>query len=212
MVSWLPEVLIALIAALGGVVSATLPGLLRRRKPDGEDDEMKNVLSLELKKFSMLRDAVDEMFQRTKADRFLIMFAFNGREHMRFASAIYEQNSEGRAHVSIGAVSKYVHVDIDDDYRGILKKAEVDGTVAYEVGRMRTGLLKDILESEGVKHVKISHIKRYEDFAGEGKDLLVYCSVGTHSDEPYTKAEKTYIRGFSSMLRNEIFEAHKAED
>lgn len=214
MVSWLPEVLIALISALGGVASAMLPGILRKRKLEEEEGggEIRNVLSLELRKFSILRDAVDEMFKRTKADRFLIMFAFNGKDHMRFASAIYEQNKEGKAHLSVGAISKYVHVDIDDDYRGILKKAEIDGTVTYEVGRMKAGLLRDILESEGVRYVKLAHIKRFEDFAGEGKDLLVYCSVATHVDEPYTKAESTYIRGFSSMLRNEVFEAYKTED
>lgn len=207
----MPEVLIALISALGGIASTAIPNLLRRRK-EGDEDEMKNVLRLELKKFSLLRDAVEEMFSRTKADRFLILFAFNGKDHLRFASAIYEQNSEGNAHLSIGAISKYVHFDIDDDYRAILKKAEVDGTVTFDVSKMKQGLLRDILESEGIRHVKVLHIRRFEDFAGDDKDLLVYCTVATHVDEPYTKAESTYLRGFSSMLRNEVFEEIRSED
>ncbi len=211
MVPWLPEVLIALIGAVGGVLAATLPAWLSKiRAKQQPSSVVGSVLTLELRKFTELRDSVDAMFKRTKADRFLVLFAFNGKDYMKFASAIYEQHKNtASAHLSVGAVSKYVHIDIDEEYRKMLKRAETEGLVTYSVSKMQPSLLKDIYEAEGVQHMKIAHLKRVEDFGGEERDLLIYCTVATHESAAFTNAESTYIRAFMSTIRNEVFEAQK---
>ena len=83
-------ILIAIISAISAVVIALLPYILKK-KTDTEKPKQVDV-DVELFKFNELRESVDRVLTHTKADSFIILMAHNGREELRFATAIYEQH------------------------------------------------------------------------------------------------------------------------
>ena len=149
-----------------------------------------NVL-FEYNLIALINRTVDEIFKTTKAERFIILFALNGKVDFNFVSVCYEKTKSSKAS---GAIYRYVRLAIDDHYRQMLKFVEKDKQVYLDVEHMPECLLKDIYQSlvEGVTYSGVHFINRSPIDADN--DALVYCSVATTHDDDFTKHERSLIK------------------
>ncbi len=207
MKSFIPEIIgivvtltVAMISYFGGIKAAKI-------RSQANHPLLKTNVMIALKTFMRINSLVQQMFKETTADRFLVLGAHNGKSHLRFATAYYEQHdtrmesSEESSVLSYGAVSRYVKFEFDRFYRQILKQAEVDGVVNLIVADMPNSDLKSIYLSEGINHSKVFFLRRQVNYDGKGNDLLLYCSIAKHGLEEYLPEEKVIMRTYISQIR-----------
>lgn len=161
---------------------------LSDQKKTTEDFKIKaEVLNrvLDFSSFNLIKDAVDEMFLETKADRFLILIAINGQTDFNIVSVIFEQHKT--ADFQVNAIARYKDLPIDEAYRSMLKHAEREGQVLLETEKIERSLLGELYRLEGVEHSVVKHILRIK--ADERNDILVYSSLATHNSRSFTNLE-----------------------
>jgi hypothetical protein len=192
------EILVALSPILVAVLTAIIgPSILewvkskfaknKENKVKKEEKDSGLMFSLTLNKFNILKDTIEELFAKTKVDRFLILVAKNGKEDFKFATAIYEQHADNdKVKLSFGAVGKYVDFQFDDNYRQILKEAEIKGLYRFDVDKEPDSDLKNIYISEGVNYSTIYFLKRIKNYDGEDNDCILYSSFATHDTEAFS--------------------------
>lgn len=161
-------------------------------------------LLLDLKFFNSLREIIDEIFSKTKIDRFLILIATNGKSDFKFATAIYEHhklNSDTTSvKLSIGGTTRYVKFKFDRLYLEMLKEAEVKDKVSILTNEMVDSDLKNIYLSENVTESEIYFLKR--EAVDENNDVIFYCTLATHSEIGFTKIEKSLIKSYVDNIKN----------
>lgn len=140
--------------------------------------------------YSAIKAGVDEIFEKTKADRFLILIAINGKDSFNTVSVVMELHSERQRDSAIG---KYHNIKIDDHYKSMLREAERRPAVNLIVDDMpNNSLLKTFYDMEGVKYSKIMFLARRA--LDTDNDMLVYCSIATHDEPNFTRQEKVIIQ------------------
>jgi hypothetical protein len=150
-------------------------------------------LRLEITNFNVLANSIQTIFHKTKADRFLILTANNGKGYMKYASAILEQHKNGaKMFLSVGATSKYINFKFDEPYRDMLKSTEELGLVSFDVDTMPDCDYKDIMISEGLNFSNVYFLKRSK--IDDNNDRLFYCSIATHDSKTYTRTENIIIK------------------
>jgi hypothetical protein len=165
----------------------------REREEEAEERSLKlGALDrlLDFQSFNEIRDSVDRMFASTKADRFMIIIAMNGQTDFRVVSVIFEQHQNRK--YKVNAIIRYRDVEIDDNFRQNLKRVEVEGSLTFDVKTMKPQLLKDFYVIEKVKHAKLRFLHRQS--LDDRNDVVVYSSIATHEDEPFTHIEETIIK------------------
>lgn len=168
-----------------------------------EVEDLSEVVRLDFEMFNDIKDSVDMIFEKTKADRFLILTGTNGKTNLRFVSVIYEHHKKNnKISLSIGAVNKYVKFEFDDSYRRMLKQIEATGCINYDVKLMEDGDLKRIYENEEVNFSNVFFLCRIP--MDSENDRLFFCSISTHSDEPYTDNEFVIMKIATSNIKNSI--------
>ena len=192
------DVLIALIGATAVLIPA---GLLHYREIKKKDTKIDQITTekiqqglkltaidkiLSFSSFSSIKSAVDEIFQTSKADRFLILFAINGKTDFNTISVVFEQHK--RTKYSINAIGTYKSLSIDDSYRKMLKSAEMHGIIELETEKMPESLLKGLYDLEEIVWSDIRHLCRFH--ADENNDVIVFSSLATHSQKGFTKLER----------------------
>lgn len=145
---------------------------------------------LDFTSFNLIRNSVDRIFEHTKADRFMILIAVNGKTDFNVVSVIFEQHKTAKWRVN--AIIRYRDVNIDDAYRQLLKDVEYSGSVLLKVDEMKPQLLKDFYVVEKVKHSLIKFLHR--EHIDDENDVVIYSSVSTHLSAPFTKIEKAIIK------------------
>lgn len=145
---------------------------------------------LDFTSFNEIRDSVDRMFDNTKADRFMIIIAMNGQSDFRVISVIFEQHKNKKWKVN--AIIRYRDVEIDNQFRKTLKDSEQYGCVDFDVNTMKPQLLKDFYIIEKVKHSKFRFLHRQS--IDNKNDVVIYSSIATHEDEPFTSIEETILK------------------
>ena len=145
---------------------------------------------LDLEFINDLSDAVDNIFEHTKADRFLILLAKNGKTDFNIVNVVFEQHKNKK--FRINAIARYRNVKIDLVYKEMLKKAEHVGDIELNVSNMEDSLLKHFYEFEGVNHSIVKHLARKP--IDEDNDFLIFSSLATHGEEGYSKVEKAHIK------------------
>lgn len=138
---------------------------------------------LDFASFNAIKEGVDELFEQTRADRFLILIAINGCEDFNMISVIFEQHKDSQYKVS--AIARYKSLSIDTDYRNMLKLSEKYGKIELETEKMPPCLLKDIYQIESVTHSDVRHLVRVK--IDDKNDVLVYSSLATHHKMGFTK-------------------------
>lgn len=150
--------------------------------------------------FSFLEDKVSEIFENTKANRFLILFAINGTEKFKYATVVYEHMKDDR---SKGAIKRYVKVEIDDYYQDMLKVVEKEGSVHLVVKDMPDkSLLKAFykMPQENVKYSIIKFITRIK--VDSMNDIVFYSSIATCDDDDFELSERVFIKVIFDQIRH----------
>lgn len=206
-------VLISLIGFLGVAITAIVTSYynIKVKKLELSNDNSKkqvaklkaeltciNVL-FEYNLIALINKTVDEIFNTTKAERFIILFALNGKVDFNFVSVCYEKTKTSK---TSGAIYRYVRLEIDNHYRQMLKYVEHDKQVYLDVEHMEDCLLKNIYQSivEGVTYSGVHFINRSR--IDDDNDVLVYCSVATTNENDFTKHEKVAIKVALDNIRS----------
>ena len=137
--------------------------------------------------YSFLDIQIQDLFKHTKASRFLLLFAINGKIDFNTATAAYEYT---KTEQSAGATQKYVRLPLDAHYRDILKIVEKYKYFDINTEKLpKDSLLKQIYTSskEQIKHSRVMFLKSYH--VDKENDLILYASVGTHNKEKFTEDE-----------------------
>ena len=145
---------------------------------------------LDFTSFNIIRNSVDRIFENTKADRFMILIAVNGKVDFNIVSVIFEQHKTAKWKVN--AIIRYRDVNIDDKFRQLLKELEYRGTIDIKVEDMTNQLLKDFYIIEKLKYAKFQFLHR--EHIDEDNDVLIYSTVSTHINIPFTKTENAIIK------------------
>ena len=158
---------------------------------------------LDITFLSDIKKAVSEMFDESKAERFLILIAVNGKTDFNIVSVIFEQHKNNH---HINAIARYRNVQIDTHYKDMLKRAERQGVVELNVAEMpEEGLLTHLYRHEGVKHSKVRFLLR--EHIDNENDVIIFSTIATFSDEPFTLEEKAL---FLTQYNSSIIPALKA--
>lgn len=197
-------VVIAVIGAVPAIVGLILQNIRLSKKyrllKRENDNHHNSGIQAELEVFNEMRDIIDTIFHNTKADRFLILTALNGKTDFRFATAVYEQhNNTQKTLLSVGATSKYVKFEFDDKYKNMLKQAEREGMIMLETSKMDPSDLKSIYLSEKVSFANIYFLLRKK--IDDKNDRIFYCSVASHSGEPFTDAENVLFKARVGQIK-----------
>lgn len=165
----------------------------QRLKSENEDVRVKlqfldRVLDLEF--INQITTAVDRIFDETKADRFLILIAKNGKEDFNIVNVVFEQHKGNK--YRINAIARYRNVHIDHLYKQMLKDAEFRGLIELETATMPRCILKSFYENEGIKFSKVRHLARKP--IDDDNDFLMYSSLSTHQDSKFTDNELAFIK------------------
>lgn len=197
------------LSLIGTIISSGIAAwaVVRSKKIEKENKELKksnNALELlfDFNIFNNIVHHVNEAFKNTKADRYLTLYATNGKSDFRFVTAMFEHHKEGEhTRLSMGAVSKYVKLETDNEYKRLLKEAEINGIAYLDVIEMEDCDLRNIYIAEKVFHSAVMFLNRIP--MNDSNDLLLYCSLATHNINEYTQDEKLIIKRLSGALRNE---------
>jgi hypothetical protein len=208
----LTTILISITSLVGAVFTAIITGYysVKVKKLEKENGVISDKLSranAELEcidivfgadTIAVINEVVDTIFEKTKAERFLVLFAVNGKVDFNFVSVCYERT---KSNVGRGAIYRYVRVKIDEHYKKMLKIAEMDGSVYIDVDAMEDCLLKDIYTSsaEGIKFSVVNFVGRKS--IDSSNDMLFYNSVSTSSKSSFTHDEFFDIKISMDKLR-----------
>jgi hypothetical protein len=141
--------------------------------------------------------SVKDIFKSTRADRFLIMIAVNGRTDFKHVTVIYQQFD--KYDLYIDAMRIYKNMEIDAEYKKMLREARMNGTVLLDTNEMPDQIIKDIYLDEGVWHSKVKMMAKKS--IDEDNDMLIFTSIATHNIDPYTNNELRFI---STVMDNEV--------
>lgn len=191
------ELAVPIISAFSGIIIALVPAYLihvrevKKHKLEIKDHELRSgVLDriLDIVLLNDLKVSAHNIFKKTKADRFLILIAINGKVDFRTVSVIFEQHKNSTS----SAIASYKNLRVDMDYVNMLKKAEKESIVILDVDKMEPSLLKEIYLAEGVKHSRVRHLLRKP--LDNENHCLIYSSIATHEKLPFTEMEKIMIQ------------------
>ena len=186
-----------LFPAFTGMIGVIIPAYLlhireiKKLKNEISQHTMRgNVLDkiLDLALLNDLKASTERIFKETKADRFLILIAINGKVDFNTVSVIFERHKN----FTTSAIARYRNLSIDTQYRKMLKIAEQQRSIIVETSNMEESLLKNIYELEGVTHSEIRHLKRQK--LDNNNDCLIYSSIATHSKLKFTNKELASIQ------------------
>ena len=139
--------------------------------------------------FNEIRASVDRIFESTHATRFLILFAVNGTREFRTISVVFEQHKDPQ--LKVNAIVRYRDIQIDDEYRRLLKNVESFGSVDLDVDTMPNQLLKDFYTIEQVTHSQMKFLNRKH--IDEYNDLVMFCSIATHEQKRFDNLDNAII-------------------
>ena len=143
-----------------------------------------------LTSFNIISSSVDRIFEKTKADQFLIMIAVNGKTDFNVISVIFEQhkNNDHR----INAIARYHNITIDPHYKKLLKTTNIEAVIEMITDDMPESILKDFHTEEKITSSLVRQLVRTP--MDEENDVLVYSTISTHSKKRFTRLEKSFIK------------------
>lgn len=197
-----------LFSLIGVLASALIAAkaLIKSKVIEKENKELKtnyNALDIlfDFSVFNKIVYQVNELFATTKADRYLTLYATNGKSNFKFVTSMFEHHKDTQfVRLSEGAVNKYVQLQFDLHYLNLLKEVEHVGPVFLDVIEMPECDLKNIYISEKVFHSCVMFLNRIE--IDKENDLLLFCSIATHSAEKFTPLEITIIKQAHGVLKD----------
>ena len=165
---------------------------------------------LEFETFTNLVKALDDIFQETSVDRFLILYGINGSTVMKSVSAIfqYEKKTETDAKWRFDAIGKYKDLEIDEYYKNMLLEIEEKGHTYITTEELpKYAILKFFYEKEGVTSSIVKFFFRKN--LSENRDMILYCSFGTHDKNKLSESDLVYIKTKFNLVKNTVNELLK---
>ena len=162
---------------------------------------LENILKFEV--FTKLSQAVNDIFDNTCADRFLILFATNGKTNTDTVSVIFEQHQDKEGVVHVNAMAQYHEIRVDEGYIDILKRSEREDTLLLSQEELGSSVLGKIYKAEGIYWSIFKFLERRS--INEDDDILTFSSCATHetempeNDQVYISSKYGYIK---SLIRD----------
>lgn len=192
------------IIAVGTLVTALVTGSIKlytlhkenlKLKDHKENNDIKLKIYeeiLNIKSISTISNAISDLFEKTVADRFLIIMGIEISGQVTHISVIFEQHNYLNHQIRVNAIARYNNVEIDNNYRDMIKHIQLFGSVDIEVKNMEDSLLKNFYITEGVTFSKVKFLKRKT--IKQNKDLVCFSSIATHASREFNDKEKTEIK------------------
>jgi hypothetical protein len=196
------------VTAVCGVWIAYLKEKNKSLKESNKDLAQQNKdlsagIVIDLLSFNDIVHKINNVFNQTPSDRFLILSAMNGKYDLRVCTVLYEQhniNGEPTATLSLGATGKFVNFKFDEAYLNMLKNIEKYGKPEYYITeKMEDCDLKRIYMAEKVKASKVFFLKRIK--IDEENDRVFYCSYASHKDT-YSDPDKMTLRIYTDQIKS----------
>lgn len=148
-------------------------------------DQQKNFSALSLlmdfELINSIKSRVDFIFNKTSADRFLILIAVNGKVDFNVVSVIYEQYKRDYNEPVTSAIENYSHIYIDPHYRKMIKEVERNGSFFFDTDSCEEMCyLKNIYEQEKIFSSLVKFVQRVK--IDENNDMIVFCSVASKKE------------------------------
>jgi hypothetical protein len=200
------EIVITLITVGIPAIVALIALIVQKEKKihksnKANNNEIKfNHLFFSSKFLEIVHEKVNDIFKKTRADRFLILYAVNGKTNFNFVTVCYEM---GVNNTIIGATKRYQKFQIDEPYRIMLKRAEFDKPVILDVKNMEDCFLKSVYQSseEKIHHSIVKFITRIS--IDDNNDIIVYMSIATKSTDTFSKDELNNIKYNTDQIKIE---------
>lgn len=145
-----------------------------------------------------IANTLSDILTHTKATRVILFSASNGSTELKYCNSLFGlELIDGKITITD---ESYKALEFDKDYNQLLYKAEKDGDIIIDVSTMPTSLLKDIYKSIGITHSIVKFTLRCKIDALN--DRIFYPSIATRSTEPFTTAEKFYIKKKNDELKD----------
>lgn len=194
------NIVVGIISAIAVIASAWITANANRKIKEITRPSGGILLVQQLKLFNLIQDHISYVFKNSSADRFLILFARNGKTEFKYATAIYEQHKVSRdAFLSFNASTKYSHFEFDKPYLSMLKEAESKGWVDLIVEEMPDSDLKNVYMSEEIVHARLYFLKRIEE--DSQNDLILYCTFASHT-EPFNANDIIFMKSAVDSLKS----------
>lgn len=139
--------------------------------------------------FNAIRDSVDRIFSKTKASKFYIFMALNGKTDFNIISLVFEQNDTTKYRVN--AIIRFKQIGIDSEFRHLIKETELNGPILLDVDTMDPQLLKDIYLSSDVTHSMVRHL--YRGKIDDDNDVVIFSTLSTQKPNTYTEKELAIV-------------------
>jgi hypothetical protein len=156
--------------------------------------------SKEIKKVVAIYDEMHKILEETKVQRFLVFKAHNGGGLIKpstplYVSVLHEDYSTPFKSVK----DTYQQVMIDGEYIRILDKVCQDKMVRIKTRNLKSSLLKDIYEAEGVQYSEIY-------FLGQNRKNLYFTSTACAWENGWEDnvEQKVAIKLAINHIRNNI--------
>lgn len=149
---------------------------------------------MKLKTSILIERAVKDIFEHTRATRFLILIGVNGKYELNCISCIwYDYKKEED---DINPIDAYKNVDITDDlyYKRIIKKISDDNNAVEKIHTlsMTDSVLKDIYFEEQIVNSRVGFLSRKP--IDSENDFMMFYSVSSDHDEDFPKREERFIK------------------
>jgi len=210
-----------LITQIGGIAVAIIAAwqtirVEKVRKESKRKDVQLRESSRNLAALSLLVDfeltsavsyKIEQVFEQTSIDRFLLIIAVNGRSDFSTVSVVFEKFKNRDTANRIDAIDAYSHVRIDHHYKELLKNVEALGLVKLVTDSMpEDSMLYSIYQNEGVKASHVYPVTRMK--VDENNDMLLFCSYAARGVMIGVK-DSAFIRMIHGGIQNAFSEYEK---
>lgn len=206
-------VIVAAIGVIGTILGALFGAwdkVFPRKKRESDRLAEEEVLHVTFQQVQALEKEISTMFSKTTADRFLLLIAKSNGKVYDKVSVLYEQHASEKHKdimlLSTGAVTKYVNLDLDEDYRNILASIRQQFPVKLKINKMAQGMLKDLYLYEKVTASNIYFL--YDLVSNSGLVLTLFCSIAKHTQGDFEHDEETYMKVAINRVKNHIIPKH----
>ena len=212
-------IIVAVITSVGTIIAGVFGGfdkIFKNNKDEEEKEEemASNISSLKItfESFSELNSSINDLFNKTSADRFLLLISNNEGEGYNWVSAIYEQHfnspdavTKKNIALSIGATGRYVKLDMDSDYKLMIEDARKSSPVKLTVPYMKDSILKNIYLYEKVTHSNVYFLYDIiRKINGKKQITTLFCSIAKHGEHPFLAEDETYMKLVVDKIKNDI--------
>lgn len=204
--------IVGVIITTIGVITAAFLGAFDKLFPAKEPKQYNDSLYVTFEQLTELNETINNLFNNTSADRFLLLISNHENEGYNWVSAIYEQHynttdpsSKKDIAISIGATGRYVKLDMDTDYKMMVEEARKSSPVRLNISTMRDSMLKNIYLYERVTYSNIYFlydiVRRVK---GKKQTTTLFCSIAKHGQNSFFPEDETYMKLIVDKIKNEI--------